>query len=157
MVALRRLKAASPMIETLAADLRLRRQDAAGAIRILRDAASRYPDDRAVAYALVEALLIDRRADEALAVASADIQAYTTDARMRGLQAKAYAFLGKRLREHWSQAEVYALQGQFLAAIEQLQLAQRAPDGDFYERSQVDARLREIKALYAEEQQHRKP
>lgn len=155
--ALRKLRVASPMVETLAAGHRMRQHDPAGAVRVLRDAASRYPDDRAIAYALVEGLLADRRAHEALAVVSSDVQNYPSDARMRGLQAKTYAFLGKRLREHWAQAEAYALQGLFLPAIEQLQLAQKAPDGDFYERSQVDARLREIKASYAEEQKRRKP
>jgi beta-barrel assembly-enhancing protease len=155
--ALRRAKAASPMIETLTADVRTRQRDVAGAVKILREAAARFPLDRAVAYALVEGLLADRRPDEALRLINGDVQNYTTDARMRGLQAKTYAFLGKRLREHWAQAEAYALQGQLLPAIEQLQLAQKAPDGDFYERSQVDARLREIKALHAEEQKRRKP
>jgi predicted Zn-dependent protease len=32
-----------------------------------------------------------------------------------------------------------------------LQLAQKSPDGDFYERSEVDARLRELKAQQMEE------
>ncbi|HZV55294.1 MAG TPA: M48 family metalloprotease [Rhodocyclaceae bacterium] len=155
--ALRRLKIASPMVETLAAELRTRQGDVAGAVRILREAAARYPQDRAIAYALVEGLLADRRPEEALKLSVADIQSYTTDARMRGLQAKAYAFVGKRLRQHWAQAEAYALQGQLLPAIEQLQLAQKSPDGDFYERSQVDARLREIKALQAEEAKAKKP
>jgi predicted Zn-dependent protease len=149
--ALRRLKVASPMIDTLAADLRTRQRDASGAVRILRDAASRYPEERAIAYALVEALLADRRADEALTIVNADVQIYTTDPRIRGLQAKTYGLLGKRLREHWAQAEAYALQGQLLPAIEQLLMAQRAPDGDFYDRSQVDARLRELKQRREEE------
>jgi predicted Zn-dependent protease len=148
---LRREKTASPMIDVLAAELRSKQSDVAGAVRILREAEARYPDDRAIAYALVDGLLTSHRADEALQLISADIQGHTTDARMRGLQAKTYALLGKRLRQHWAQGEAYALQGQLLPAIEQLQLAQKAPDGDFYERSQVDARLREIKARQAEE------
>ena len=110
-----------------------------------------------IAYALVEALLANHRPDEALKLATADAESYTTDARMRHLQAKAYAFLGKRLSEHRTQAEAYILQGQLNEAIAQLQFAQQAPDGDFYERSQVDARLREIKARHAEELKRKKP
>jgi beta-barrel assembly-enhancing protease len=154
---LRRLKVASPMVDTLAAELRTRQNDIAGATRILREASSRYPQDRAVAYDLVEALLAGQRADEASRFLAADVQAHTTDSRMRGLQARAYALQGKHLREHWAQGEAYALQGQLLAAIEQLQLAQKAPDGDFYERSQVDARLRELKARQMEEMKQKKP
>jgi predicted Zn-dependent protease len=154
---LRQLKAAAPMIETLAAELRTRAGDQAGAIRILRDASVRYPEDRAVAYALVDALLAGRRVDEAARLVAADVQAHTTDFRMRSLQAKAYAMQGKQLRQHWALGEAYALQGQLLAAIEQLQLAQKSPDGDFYDRSQVDARLRELKAQHLELMKQKRP
>ncbi len=148
---LRRLKVLSPMVETLAAEVLTAKRDTAGAARVLRAAAARYPNDRAVAYALVDALLANRRADEALKFVAADQIGHTTDFRMRDLQAKAYAMQGKQFRQHWAQGESYALQGQTLSAIEQLQLAQKAPDGDFYDRSQVDARLRELKAKQAEE------
>ncbi|MDP2811915.1 MAG: M48 family metalloprotease [Rhodocyclaceae bacterium] len=154
--ALRRLKIASAMIETLAAELRMRQGDPAGAAKILRDAAVRYPQARAVAYALVEALLADRQPEEALRVSSGDLQSYTTDARMHALQARTYALLGRKLQQHRAQAESYAHLGQLHAAIEQLQLAQRSPDGNFYEQSQVDARLRELKARKAEEAKQKK-
>jgi beta-barrel assembly-enhancing protease len=157
LAALRRLKTASPMIEVLAAELRGKQNDVAGATRILREAVARYPGNRAIAYAWVEGLLATQRVDEALKFIAADIQGHTTDFRMRGLQAKAYALQGKRLRQHWAQGEAYALQGLLLPAIEQLQLAQKSSDGDFYERSQVDARLREIKAKQAEEAKLKKP
>lgn len=154
---LRRLQAASPMIETLAAELRTRAGDQAGAIRILRDASVRYPLDRAIAYGLVEALLAEQRADEAVKFVAADVQGHTTDFRMRNLQARAYAMQGKQLRQHWALGEAYALQGQIVAAIEQLQIAQKSPDGDFYDRSQVDARLRELKAQQMEEMKQKRP
>jgi predicted Zn-dependent protease len=154
---LRRLKAASAMIETLAAELRTLAGDQAGAIQILRDASVRFPQDRAVAYALVEALLAGRRTDEAVKFMSADVLANSTDFRMRSLQAKAYAMQGKQLRQHWALGEAYALQGQLLAAIEQMHLAQKASDGDFYDRSQVDARLRELKGQQMEEMKQKRP
>jgi predicted Zn-dependent protease len=154
---LRRLKAASAMIETLAAELRTRAGDAAGAIRILRDASVRFPKDRAVAYAYVDALLAGQKVDEAVKFAAADVLGHSTDFRMRALQAKAYALQGRQFRQHWALGESYALQGQTLAAIEQMQLAQKSPDGDFYDRSQVDARLRELKAQQMEEMKQKKP
>jgi predicted Zn-dependent protease len=46
------------------------------------------------------------------------------------------------------------LRGNLAAAIEQLRLAQSSADGDFYERSSVDARLRELMALDAELRRH---
>ena len=65
------------------------------------------------------------------------------------LQAKGYAALGKRLLQHQAQAEVYVLQGSVPAAIEQLQLAQKSGDGDFYQLSSVDARLRDLRVQLA--------
>lgn len=153
---LRRLKAASPLVETLAADVRAKQDDPAGAVRILQAAATRYPQERAIAYALVENLLADHQADQALKVTVADLQSYTTDARMHGLQAQTYALLGNRLQQHRAQAEAYALKGLLPAAVEQLQLAQKATDGNFYEHSQVDARLRELMARQAEELKEKK-
>ena len=75
-----------------------------------------------------------------------------TDFKLYGLQAKTYSALGKRLQQHRAQAEFYYLQGQLGQAVEQLQYAQRETDGNFYEQSVVDARLRELRALQAEEE-----
>lgn len=148
---LRRLKVLSPMIETLAAQLRLAQGDAATAVKILRAAQPRFPQERAIAYGLVESLLEARLPAEAIKVAEDDLLSYPSDARMHGLQAKTYAQLGKRLQQHRALAESYALQGQVPAAVEQLELAQKAGDGNFYEQSQVDARLREMKKRMADE------
>lgn len=153
---LHRLKAVSPMIDTLAADLRMKQNDPAGAAKLLRAAASRYPTERAVSYALVEALLVAGQPQEALKTTIADLQAYTTDFRMHELQAKTYAALGKRLQQHRAQGEAYYLQGQLMPAIEQFELAQKSDDGDFYEHSQVDARLRALKRRLAEEMKQKK-
>ena len=148
---LRRLKAMSPMIETLAAQLRLKQGDAAAAVAILRAAQPRYPQERAIAYGLVEALLAARLPEEAISLTEDDLLNYPSDARMHALQAKTYSVLGKRLQQHRAQAEAYALQGQVPAAVEQLDLAQKSGDGNFYEQSQVDARLREMKKRMADE------
>jgi len=154
----RRLKAAAPMLDTLAAELRRQQNDLDGALRLLRAASQRYPQERAVAYALVETLLAAGRPDEAVQVGSSDLQLYPADGRMHGLQAKSYALLGKMARQHRAHAEVYVANGQLLAAIEQLQLAQQARDGDFYDNAQIDARLRELKRQQAEEKrQGRQP
>ena len=75
-----------------------------------------------------------------------------SDFKLYGLQAKTFSALGKRLQQHRAQAEFYYLQGQLVQAVEQLQYAQRETDGNFYEQSVVDARLRELRALQAEEE-----
>jgi predicted Zn-dependent protease len=148
---LRRLKAVSPMIETLTAELRLKEGDASAAVKILRAAQPRFPQERAITYGLVEALLEARLPSDAIKVTEDDLLSYPSDAKMQALQAKTYSMLGKHLQQHRAQAEAYALQGQVAAAVEQLELAQKSGDGNFYEHSQVDARLREMKKRMADE------
>jgi predicted Zn-dependent protease len=154
---LRRLKVASPMVDGLAADVRREQNDFAGAARILREARARPPQARALAYGLLETLLADHQPQEALRIATDELQLYPSDARLHGFQARSYAALGKRLQQHRAQAELYAQLGQLSAAVEQMQMAQKAGDGDFYEQSQVDARLRELRARLVEEMKQKQP
>ena len=81
---------------------------------------------------------------------------YPRDARLYALRAKSYASMGKRLLQHQSQAEAYVLQGSLPAAIEQLQLAQKSGDGDFYQLSSVEARLRDLRQQLAQEMKEAK-
>ncbi len=154
---LRRLKAASPMIDTLATDARKAQGDLAGALKLYREARSRHPRNKALLYGQIDALLAAGQPHEALKVASEELQLTPSDAPLHGLQAKSYAALGKRLQQHRAQAELYVLQGQLVAAVQQLELAQKSGDGDFFEHSQVDARLRELRARQAEEAKQRLP
>ncbi len=147
----RRFKVDLPMIATLAADLRMKQNDAVGATKILRAAYSHNPQERGVVYALIAALLAAHQPQEALKVASDDLVGNSSDATVHALQAKTYAALGQRLQQHRAQAEAYALNGRLPAAIEQLQLAQKTGDGGFYEQSQVDARLRQFQERLEEE------
>ena len=151
LAALRRLKVESPMIEALAAELATARGDLAAALRVLKAAAARYPHERALTGALAETYLARHEPREALAVAIDGVTAYPGDVHMREYQARSHAALDQRLLQHRAQAEVYALQGHLGAAIEQLQLAQKSNDGDFYSYSEVDARLRELRVEQADE------
>lgn len=149
--ALRRLKADSPMVDNLAAEVKLAQGDRAAALQIYRDAKQRYPHSRALSYGLIETQLASGNALGARQSAAVELQMYASDPRLWELQAKSYAALGKRMQQHRSQAEFYVLRGQLPAAIEQLQLAQKSGDGDFYDQSAVDARLRALRVQQAEE------
>ncbi len=141
--------AAGPMIETLAARIRSAQGDSAGAAALLAKARSANPQSRTLLYAHAEALLAASKNDQALAAVSDALRLYPRDARLHRLQAQSYAGLGKRLLQHQAQAEYYALQGSLPAAIEQLQLARTAGDGDFYQLSVIDARLKDLRAQHA--------
>jgi predicted Zn-dependent protease len=151
---LERLRAAGargPMIETLAARVKRVQGDIAGAEALLGEARGRYPHSRPLRYAHVEAMHDSGRNNEALASLSDALRAHPRDARLYGLQSRVYAALGKRLQQHQAQAEFYVLQGSVPAAIEQLQLARATGEGDFYQQSVIDARLKELRAQHGEE------
>jgi len=57
---------------------------------------------------------------------------------------------GKMLLSHQAQAEAYTHQGNLVAAIEQLQLGLKAGDGDFYQLSIAEARLKALRAEHTE-------
>ncbi|MEF8733573.1 MAG: M48 family metalloprotease [Candidatus Accumulibacter meliphilus] len=149
--ALLALKVSSPLIAGLAARTEIAAGNQAGAAKIYRDALQRYPQSKALVYGYAEALLAGRQYEQSLQFLESQLQLYSSDYKLYGLQAKTYAALGKRLQQHRAQAEFYLLQGQLGAAVEQLQFAQQAGDGDFYEKSAVDARLRDLRVLLAEE------
>ncbi len=147
----RALGVETPMLELVAARARRAAGDVKGAGEILAAARARYPYSRAVLYADVASLQEAGQGEAALAALADAIRLYPRDARLYELRAKTYAALGKRLAAHQAQGEAYALQGSLPAAIEQLQLARQAGDGDFYQLSVVDARLRELRAQQAVE------
>jgi predicted Zn-dependent protease len=147
---------ASPMVETLAARVRLELGDPAGALAILQAALARYPHRRPILYAMLEMLHDLGRHDQVLATLAEPLRLYPRDPKLHEARAKAYAGQGKRLLQHQAQAEFYLLQGSLPAAIEQLQLAQTSGDGNFYDLSVVDARLKELRAEHARELQDAK-
>jgi predicted Zn-dependent protease len=153
---LRADKIASPMIETLAARVRLALGDRAGALALLKAATLRYPYRRSILYALLGTLQDQGRFDEVLAALAEPLRLYPRDARLREAQAKAYAGLGRRMLQYQAQAEFLALQGSLTGAIEQLQFAQSSGEGNFYEQSVIDARLKELRAEQARETQDNK-
>ncbi|HEX5091894.1 MAG TPA: M48 family metalloprotease [Burkholderiales bacterium] len=151
LAALRALGAESLMIETLAARVQQAAGDTRGAFATLSAALKRYPDRLPAIYAYAQALHDAGRYADALAAVEEPIRDHPDDARLRALQAASYAGLGKRLLQHQAQAELYVLRGAVPAAIEQLQLARAAGDGNFYELSAVEARLKELRARHAQD------
>jgi predicted Zn-dependent protease len=149
--ALAALKVSSPMIANLAAEIKTNAGDLPAAQAIYRDALQRFSQAKSLIYGYAESLYAGRQYDQALLFLESQLQLYFDDAKLYGLQAKTYAALGKRLQQHRAQAEFYLLQGQTGQAVEQLQFAQQATDGSFYEQSAVDARLRELRKLQADE------
>ena len=146
------LQGESPILAGLAAAISERSGDFAGAHEIYRQALSRFPQAKSLVYGYADSLYAAGSYRDALAFLEEQQIRDPSDYQIFGLQAKAYAVLGQRVRQRRAQAEYYLLQGQLGPAIEQLQFAQKEKDGDFYELSAVDARLRELRKLQMEEE-----
>ena len=135
----------NPAVDALAARYYVATGDVNAAFQTYRDSLKSHPGYRALVYDYAELLLANRQAGEALKLIESRLQYSVSDHHMYQLQAKCYAALGKRLSQHRASAEAYYRLGNVRAAIEQLVLAQKSGDGDFYQQSSVDARLRELR------------
>lgn len=148
----RRLKGllpSHPLVELLGIRLKAEAGDLRGAAELGVAALARHPNHRALSYAHVQLLQRLGMHEDALGRLRHMQQAYPKDSALYTLQAQSFAATGKQLLRHKAQAEAYYLEGAIPSAIEQLQLAQRAGDGDFYQLSSVEARLRELRANMA--------
>ena len=146
------LKAApdSSMVAVLVANVRMAAGDRKGAFELYAEAIKRFPRWRALIYDYTRALLATKRPREALQITSNASQFLHSDRRLYQLQAQAYAALGQKLQECRAQAEAFVIMGNLSAAINQLQMGLRSGDGDYYQLSRAEARLRELRALEAE-------
>ena len=149
------LKAKSPMIDALAAQTLISGGEVEKGLATYRDSLRANPSRTALIYGYADALIAARKAADAIQFLTGRADGRPADPQLYEFQARAYAVMGKRLLQHRALAEVYALRGNLPLAIEQLQIAQKAEDGDFYQKSSVEARLRELMAADAESR--RKP
>ena len=155
MALLQGLKAKSPMIDALGAQTLIAGGEVEKGLASYREALRANPDRRALTYGYVDALIAANKAADAVQFLNVRMDGRPADPQLYEFQARAYTALGKRLLQHRALAEVYALRGNFPGAIEQLQIAQKAGDGDFYQKSSVEARLKELMAVDTENR--RKP
>ena len=147
------LQAAAPpsaIIENLAAELRSAVGQHAAAQARYAAALKRFPQHRALAYGYAESLLQNGQSDAAVKLLDNQLQLHPGDHHLYALQAKSFAAQGKSLLAHKAQAESFARSGNLPAAIEQLQVALKSDDGDFYQFSIIEARLKELRARDAE-------
>ena len=146
---LRKVSAPNAIIENLSALIKTA-ADPQGALGQYQAALKSFPNHRALVYGYTEALLQNRHSGDALKLIGERLRRFPSDGRLYELQAQGYAMQGKMLLSHQAQAEAYTRQGNLVAAIEQLQLGLKAGDGDFYQLSIAEARLKALRIQHAE-------
>jgi predicted Zn-dependent protease len=140
-----------PMVDAIAGHVYLDGGDTNAAIRRFETALAKYPNKMQLVYDYPEALLMAGRNVEAAAFAERQLARFTDDGPLHLIAARAYAAQDKKLMQHKHQGEYYAWQGNLRGAIDQLEIATKSGDGDFYQASVVDMRLRTLRREMAEE------
>ena len=110
----------------------------------------RYPNKKQLIYDYPEALLKAKRPAEASAFLDLQLKRFPGDGLLHRIAARAYADQSMRLKQHEHQGEYYAWAGNLPLAVDQFELAIKAGDGDFYQVSVVETRLRKARADMAE-------
>lgn len=141
---------ANAVVETLAASIKTASNQPAAALDICRNALKRFPQHRALIYAYAEMLLQNGQAQTAEKFLTGQIEAAPNDFHLYSLLARSHAAQGRMFLQHQAQSEAYARSGNKPAAIEQLQIALKSSDGNFYQLSSAEARLKELRAIVAE-------
>ena len=149
---LEKIAPAHPMLEAMAGNVMMADNDFAGAAARFHSALQRYPNKKQLVYDYPEALIKDNRPAEASAFAEGELKRFPDDGPLHQIAARAYAAQNMRLKQHQHQGEYYAWAGNLALAVDQLELATKAGDGDFYQLSVVETRLRRLRAEMAEMQ-----
>lgn len=134
----------------LAANIEVAKDNPTGAEKAYQSGLTIFPGSRALINGYAEHFLRIRQPEKALKLLDEKQSLYPEDATIYELKSKAYANLGKRLLSHQAMAEAYMRRYNVQKAYEQMDLAVRANDGDFYQQSIVEARLKELRAMLDE-------
>jgi len=141
----------SPQLAALGIDLAWAAKDASGALERAQAAWKRWPDRRALAYALAESLQrAGREADAAAFLRERIRQWPDEEPRLYQLLAQSEDRMGQKVAARRDMADFYVKTGALPAAVSQLQQA-RSLSADFYEQSQIDVQIQEVKARMADE------
>jgi beta-barrel assembly-enhancing protease len=141
-----------PMIEAMAGNVLLEAREYPAAVARFESALTRYPNKMQLIHDYPEALIKAGRPADAAAFAEKELIRFPAEGPLHEIAARAYAAQDKRLKQHEHQGEYYAWGGNLPMAVEQLQLAVKSGDGDFYQMSVVETRLRALRQEMADQQ-----
>lgn len=149
-----------PILANLMLDILLSPNANAGmrrqALELARSAQQQFPLSRGLARQYAQALTATGKLDEAGNFLRDQIQLYRQEAKLHEQLAEVYAKQGRLALQHLSLAESYAINASLPAALEQLQLARKAGDANYYELSLIDAKERTLQAQHREHLKERK-
>ncbi|MCH8622248.1 M48 family metalloprotease [Undibacterium sp. TS12] len=141
----------SNMYADLSIDILIGDKQTDAAVKEAEKAMRDLPLSRGVALQYAEALLADKKEEKAGVFLRDQIVMYRQEPQLYNLLAKVYDAQGKQAAQHLALAEAYGIQGNLAAALQQLDIARREKDAQYFELAQIDAREREWKEKHKEQ------
>jgi len=139
----------SALIETLACKLEVATNQSSQALNQYSKALNIYPNYRALIYGLAEHYLMMNDPDKSIKLINEKLNLYPDDSYFYELISRAYAKEGKELLQYQAQSEAYYRKFNLPQAIQQMEMAVKSKDGNFYQKSIVESRLKQLKFEYA--------
>jgi len=139
----------SAIIETLAAKLEVVTNQPDQALNQYMKALNIYPNYRGLIYGLAEHYLMRNQPEKTVSLINEKLNLYPDDSYLYELLSKAYAKEGKELLQYQAQSESYYRKFNLQQAIQQMELAAKSKDGNFYQKSIVESRLKQLTFEYA--------
>ena len=138
------LQTKNSYISNLGADIAIAQKNYALAQQRYQAALSLYPTARSLIFGYAKLLITLNKSQQSIDFIKEKQVILSHDAMLYELLSHAYTQQGRELLRHQAQAEAYYRRYNLPAAIQQMDLAVKA-DGDFYQKSSVEARLKEFK------------
>lgn len=134
-------------IENLAAQLEVAKNNPQAAANQYAKALIMFPNHRSLIYGYAEHFLAINQPDKVIKLVQEKQNIYPNDAYFYELQAKAYTQKNKNILRFQAQGEAYYRKYNLQKAIEQMEFAAKSKDGNFYQQSIVEARLKDLRRL----------
>ena len=122
------------------------------ALDTARDTAARYPLSTVAVAHYIDLLNRSQQYEQAITVLRDQSAITRSQPSYYALVGRSYEALGRKSLQHQAIGEMYALLGVKTAALQQMEIARRSNDGDFYTMSEIDARIRELQSDVKREQ-----
>ncbi|HQR21785.1 MAG TPA: M48 family metalloprotease [Burkholderiaceae bacterium] len=123
------------------------------AIDAARENAARYPLSTVAVAHYIDLLNRSGQYQQAINALREQVAITRSQPSYYALLGRSYEALGRKSQQHQAIGEMYSLLGAKQAALQQMELARRANDGDFYTMSEIEARVRDLQVDVKREQE----
>ena len=134
----------NPMLSQLYINYLIKKNKVTEAKKIYEQNLNIFPSKRSFIYGLADLYLNSQETERAMKLLKKNEQKFSQDPILYSLFAKGYANQGKKLLQYENLAEAAYYNFNLQEAIMRMDLAIKANDGDFYQKSRVESRLKQF-------------